>query len=88
MSSGYKTNPGNSGPIRDRTYPSQIAAQRPILAPRIHCFVDYDEHRDTEEDTIRGDRGTMVEETGNREITESRVEQFNRALRHGHSDRD
>jgi len=30
-------NPNPSGQVRDKAYPSQIAAERPICAPRIHC---------------------------------------------------
>ena len=78
----YKPNP--NGPVRDRTYPSEIAAQRPALAPRILCEEDYHERRENDEASIRGDHGTLNEETYEREITEDRVAQFNRALRAGH----
>jgi hypothetical protein len=29
--------PAPSGPVRDKTYPSEIANTRPMLVPRIHC---------------------------------------------------
>lgn len=65
----YKPNP-NSGPARDKAYPSQIAAERPMMAPRIHCYESPDI-----EDTLRGDEHAMH--------TESACDRFNRELREG-----
>lgn len=68
---GYR--PGNTySPVRDRTYPSEIARQRPALAARIHC-TDYEAF--DSQLTIRGDR-----EPG----TEDPRDRFNRQLRAGH----
>ena len=61
--------PGQFYNVRDKAYPSEIAAQRPILAPRIHC-VD-EERYETTEDSVRGSEG-------------NRVELFNAQLRKGH----
>jgi hypothetical protein len=84
----YRPNP--YGNIRDKTYPSEIAAQRPALATRIHCeespYVETDrdeamEHEaairsDEREPSIRGSRA------------DDRSAQFNRQLRGGaHGDR-
>jgi len=85
----YKINP--SGLIRDKTYPSEIAAQRPLLATRIHCEIPWEEEREMREGTIRGDRGfdaypsSAPPSPGPRhgEITENRCAEFNRALRAG-----
>jgi hypothetical protein len=83
---GYKTD--QHGLVRDRTYPSEIAAQRPLLATRIHCSLPWDEEREAREGTIRGDRG--YQEYPEQEhppgphsgdITEDRVALFNRQLR-------
>jgi hypothetical protein len=85
---GYK--PDQHGMIRDRTYPSEIAAQRPLLATRIHCQPSWEEERDSREDTIRGDQGYREYPVpgpppGPRsgDITESRCAEFNRRLREG-----
>lgn len=49
---GYR--PDDSASIqRDKSYPSEVARQRPALATRIHCRDDY-EARDPM-NTIRGD---------------------------------
>jgi len=87
---GYK--PEQHGLIRDKTYPSEIAAQRPALATRIHCQEPWDEEREMRESTIRGDRGytdypPAPPMAGPRhgDITESRCAEFNRQLRGGHS---
>lgn len=69
----YKPVP--SGTVRDRTYPSQIAAERPMCAPRIHCYVDPEP-----EETLRGGEQPMH--------TESACEKFNRELRGGHAGRN
>lgn len=37
----YDPNP-NHGPVRDGAYASEIAAERPKLATRIHCQTDCD----------------------------------------------
>ena len=60
------------GNIRDKIYPSQIAAERPALVTRIHC-----EEPEEPNNTLRG---------GEHEMHGSeRVERFNRQLRGGHS---
>ena len=66
----YKPNP--HGNIRDKIYPSQIAAERPALATRIHCQADPEP-----EETLRGGEQEMHVST--------RVDRFNRQLRGGHS---
>lgn len=86
--------PNARGLIRDKAYPSEIAAQRPALATRIHCEIDYREEREMEKGSIRGDQGLDLhghfEETGPKhgDITENRVAEFNRALRSGHGFRN
>jgi hypothetical protein len=62
--------PKQDGLIRDKAWPSEVARQRPIGAPRIQC----EEENDAYGSTIRGELGE-----------ESRVERFNRQLRGGHS---
>jgi len=64
--------PKQYGNIRDKAYPSQIAAERPALATRIHC-----EEPAEADETLRGGEHEM-------HVTE-RVERFNRQLRGGHS---
>jgi hypothetical protein len=64
--------PKEEGNIRDKIYPSQIAAMRPALVSRIHC-----EESERPEETLRGGERPMH--------TRERVEQFNRQLRGGHS---
>jgi hypothetical protein len=90
---GYK--PEQHGMIRDKTYPSEIAAQRPLAATRIYCQEPWDEEREMREATIRGDRGFRsypepepVPGPHHGDITESRCEEFNRALRSGHGFRN
>jgi hypothetical protein len=90
---GYK--PLQHGLVRDKTYPSEIAAQRPIAATRIHCEVPYEEERETREGTIRGDHGHQSYPSAppapgphDGDITENRCEEFNRALRSGHGFRN
>lgn len=39
--------PKQSGLIRDKAYPSEIARQRPMLAPRIHCEEENEAHGST-----------------------------------------
>jgi hypothetical protein len=68
----YKPNP--SGLVRDQTYPSQVASQRPKLATRIHCPEGYEE--------------TSGEGSLTASPTEDRVAEFNRALRSGHGFRN
>ena len=69
----YQPNP--SGPIRDKAYPSQIAAERPICAPRIHC-----ETTPNPNDTLRGGPQPMH--------TDSACERFHHELRAGHAFRN
>ena len=59
----YKPNP-NGGLVRDKAYPSEIAAERPALAPRIHCadYPDVDE-------SLRGNGESLVERV-NRQLRE------------------
>jgi hypothetical protein len=90
----YKPNP--YGNVRDKAYPSEIAAQRPLLAPRIHCAEDPSEmdsdkltgrHPKSEEMAAmeREDRIRMDEREpsirGTR--TDNRCAEFNRQLREG-----
>jgi hypothetical protein len=42
--------PTHQDPSRDKTYPSEIADSRPMLAARIHCTVE----DDTEEASMHG----------------------------------
>jgi hypothetical protein len=65
----FKVNP-NSGPARDKLYPSQIAAERPMMTTRIHCYETPDI-----EDVLRGGEQPMH--------TESACDKFNRELRSG-----
>lgn len=65
--------PKESGMIRDKTYPSEIAAKRPFGAPRIQC----------EESQFEAEDASILGESD-----ESVVERFNRQLRGGaHGDR-
>ena len=65
--------PRTSRIIRDKLYPSEIAAERPMLATRIHC----EKHDDNSgEESIRGS------------LRENVVERFNRELRGGHAGRN
>lgn len=75
----YKPN-GQYGPIRDRTYPSEIAAQRPALATRFHT--EAENSFDMTKDSIRGDEGEPDYDTGETHFP-SRCEEFNRRLREG-----
>lgn len=68
----YEPNP--FGPVRDKTYPSEVAAQRPALATRIHCVEPFEE-RDPN-NTLMGNEST------------DRVALFNRQLREGHAGRN
>jgi len=92
----YKVNP--YGNIRDKTYPSEIAAQRPACATRIHCAED---PSDMQSDSLTGRRAKSEEELAmeredrirmdEREPSirgtraDNRCEEFNRQLRGGHS---
>jgi hypothetical protein len=62
--------PSPSGPFLDKAYPSQIAAERPMCAPRIHCTDTPDAN-----DSLRGGEHEM-------HVTD-RVDTFNRQLREG-----
>lgn len=62
--------PAPSGPVRDKAYPSQIAAERPMMAPRIHCTDIPDP-----EDSLRGGEQPMHDDT--------MVDRFNSQLRSG-----
>ena len=49
--------PGNTNsPVRDVTYPSEIAGQRPMMSPRICCDNPMDEREDCERGGITDDR--------------------------------
>lgn len=50
----YKPNP--KGPIIDKTYPSEIADERPMLATRIHCEVEQEEDDTVHEGGSQTDR--------------------------------
>lgn len=67
--------PREEGPFRDKTYPSQIAAERPALTTRVRCF----EKPDADE-ALRGGEQPMH--------TETACERFNRELRAGHAGRN
>ena len=78
--------PDSWGAVRDKAYPSEIAAQRPMMAPRIHCPTessleeppDHGEYEtdDSSSKSLRGDRN------------DSPCEKFNRELRGGHAGRN
>jgi len=75
--------------IRDKAYPSEIASQRPFLAPRIHCEEPWEEF-DAEE-TLRGGgrrRAIMPPSNEEYEPLENMCERFNHALRSGHGFRN
>lgn len=71
------------GNVRDMAYPSEIAAQRPMMAPRIQCEVagDYEERRQQRMASIRGDQGGQ--DYTDEGPTESRSDLFNDRLRNG-----
>jgi hypothetical protein len=58
--------PDSTGPVRDKIYPGEIAAQRPMMAPRLHCeqrgsAMETSDHSEYENEyspslSIRGDR--------------------------------
>jgi hypothetical protein len=68
----YRPDSAGVGLVRDKAYPSEIAAQRPMCAPRIHCS----EVPDIEASLRGGDH------------TESACDKFNRELRGGHAGRN
>lgn len=67
--------------VRDETYVSQIASERPICAPRIHCSEEPSVFPDAADATLRGrdDRAPEVPH----EHFEGICARFNRALRSG-----
>ena len=65
----------NAGSVRDKLYASQVAAERPMMMPRIHCAEPPDI-----EDTLRGGEQPMH--------GDSMAEKFNRELRGGHAGRN
>lgn len=76
---------------RDKAYPSEIAAMRPMLAPRIHCEEPYEEFDG--ENSIRGTgrrrRNDMpMPPDDGREPLEDVCERFNHSLRSGHGFRN
>jgi hypothetical protein len=95
----YKVNP--YGNVRDKAYPSEIAAQRPLLATRIHCAESAD---DMDSDKLTGRNALSQEEQAFRRESrirederepsirgsraEDRVAEFNHALRSGHGFRN
>jgi len=64
----YKPNP--RGPIRDKSYPSEIAAQRPAFAPRLHCADELDDIIYNETASIRGGEDEDVVARVNRQLRE------------------
>ena len=73
------------GVIRDKAYPSQIAAERPLGATRIHCEVDEADDfpygsTHLAEEALRGGEQPMH--------TERMSDRFNRQLREGHGGRN
>jgi hypothetical protein len=78
----FDPNP-NRGPVRDKTYPSEVAGARPTLATRIHCAEDYDEM--DPRNTLRGvePRERPVPYEPPEPETEDQVARFNRRLREG-----
>lgn len=83
----YNPNPNAFGPRRDRTYPSQIAQDRPALATRFQCETSYSDA--DAENTLRGvehDGGYSMDDDS--DAVESRVALFNRQLREGHGGRN
>lgn len=67
----YKVNP--TGVTRDKAYPSQIAAERPFGATRIHCDIGAPD--ELAEEALRGGEYPMH--------TETPCDRFNRELREG-----
>lgn len=67
--------------VRDETYVSQIASERPICAPRIHCAEEPSVFLDAADATLRG-RDDRAPEVPHEEF-EGICERFNRELRSG-----
>lgn len=80
----YKPNP--YGMIRDKAYPSEIAAQRPICATRIHCEENPHQEPDARQESL--ERMEETEPSIRGTIRDNRVEMFNHALRSGHGFRN
>lgn len=77
----YRPNP--FGPVRDQAYPSEIAGQRPMMAPRIHC-----EERMNTDASMRGEHREEESYEPPKPEVESMSERFNRQLREGHGGRN
>lgn len=79
----YESNP--FGPVRDKAYPSETAAQRPALATRIHC-TEEPETLDPDLVEVR-ERNRLERESRDPSIrgssADSPCERFNRELRSG-----
>jgi hypothetical protein len=79
----YKSNP--HGLIRDQLYPSEIAAQRPALAARIHCeerqsYGPIDPVMAREMQIAHDERDSAIRGS----LLDDRCRMFNEALRAGH----
>jgi hypothetical protein len=80
----YRPNPDQGGRERDYAYPSEIAGQRPLLAPRIQCVPEYEDREP--ENTLRGrveDEAPHPPPMPEPEPLDDRVAIFNRQLREG-----
>lgn len=82
--------PRHNGRSRDKAYPSEIAAMRPMLTSRIHCEEPYEEFDG--ESSVRGTGRRrppeMPPHDDGREPLEDVCERFNHSLRSGHGFRN
>ena len=87
--SHYNPNPAGYGRRRDKSYPSEVASQRPAFSTRIDCELGFDEGSPRE--TLRGRQEEELypplPETPEPGL-EDRVARFNRELRAGHGFRN
>ncbi len=81
-------NPRPYGNVRDKAYPSEIAAQRPALASRIQCEESTYREEEKSEEELRMEQESR-ERTDEREPSirgsraDNRCAEFNRRLRGG-----
>ena len=78
------------GLVLDKSYPSEIAKQRPVLAARIHCEAEtssLDMEPSPDHDEFEGAQSPSQSIRGDRKAP-SMCDEFNRALRAGHGFRN